>query len=170
MINFTEDEQSFDSFTLTDLLEDKVDSLRINNKIVIVGATAESKKDRYPTPRSDWSIGRGKMPGMVIHGIVSSQVLRGFRTANTMIHNHAQNLEYLWVIVWSLLGASIASSLLLPFKIFIAIAIGLTFLLVSTNLLFIWAWWIPFISPALGMVLAALMFTVFHSRYRRQTV
>ena len=76
LINFSEDEQSFDSFTLTELLEGKVDSLRINNKIVIVGATAESKKDRYPTPRSDWSIGRGKMPGMVIHGIISSQILR----------------------------------------------------------------------------------------------
>ncbi|NMG21505.1 CHASE2 domain-containing serine/threonine-protein kinase [Brasilonema bromeliae] len=161
--------------TLTNVLEDKVGSDLVKNRIILIGSTAPSLKDIFNTPlstgKSDTS---GRMAGVEIHAQSVSQIL-------SAVLNNKQTLfwflpewgEVVWILVWSLTGGIIASRIQHPLYLAIVGGTGLVVLFAGNFFIFTQAGWIPVVSPALGLVLAAgsvLGYTLYQSQQEKEKI
>lgn len=90
--------------TLTDLLRQQVNPDLIRNRIVLIGTTDLSAKDRFDTPY-------GEMPGVWIHAHMVSQLLSAVLDDRPLIWSlpsaGVQLGDWLWVGVWALLGGGL---------------------------------------------------------------
>ncbi|NJM69596.1 MAG: CHASE2 domain-containing protein [Scytonema sp. RU_4_4] len=168
--------QIAEKVTLTEVLEDKVNRDSVKDRIILIGSTALSLKDIFNTPystgKSDTS---GRMAGVEIHAQSVSQIL------SAVLDNNKQTLfwflpewgEVVWILVWSLAGGIIASCIQHPVYLSIVGGTGLVVLFAGNFFIFTQAGWIPVVSPALGLVLAAgsvLGYTVYQSKQEKEKI
>ncbi|MCX7593299.1 MAG: CHASE2 domain-containing serine/threonine-protein kinase [Fischerella sp.] len=168
--------QVAEKVTLTDVLSDKVNRDLVKDRIILIGSTAPSLKDilntPYSTGKSDTS---GRMAGVEIHAQSVSQIL------SAVLDNNKQTLfwflpewgEVVWVLVWSLAGGIIASRIQHPLRLAIISGAGLAVLFAGNFFIFTNAGWIPVVSPALGLVLAAgsvLAYSVYQSKQEKEKI
>ncbi len=67
--------QRFQTVTMTDVLQNHVPSDLMHDRIVLIGATAESLKDLFYVPYSSSLTTPTRMAGIVIHANFVSQIL-----------------------------------------------------------------------------------------------
>ncbi len=168
LINFQGPARSFPTISMTDVLENRIppDLIRdapsghpLQDRIVLIGTTAESLKDIYYTPYSSNILGiPERMSGVEIHANLISQILNATLLGRPQIKTWPKSLEWLWIFGWSLVGATltwaqrytggtrerelmIAASILLPGGVLIG----------SSYLAFVLGgWWIPVIPAILS--------------------
>jgi CHASE2 domain-containing sensor protein/predicted Ser/Thr protein kinase len=154
--------------SFVDVLNNKFDPEWVKGKIVLIGATAPSKQDIRNTPYSN---GRqdnvGKMPGIVIHAQVVSEILGAVLDGKPIFWYLPEWGEIIWLWAWSLLGASIAWQIQHPLRLGLAGAASLTILLGCGFFIFSQSGWVPLISPTLGF-LATGGSVVVYSAYRNK--
>ena len=75
LINYRSASQPSEQVSITDILNDRVDPSLIRDRIVLIGYTASSAKDIFPTPYKTNSQENQLMPGVVIHAQIVSQIL-----------------------------------------------------------------------------------------------
>jgi adenylate cyclase len=64
------------TLNFTDILEKRFDPALINDKIIIIGTCADATPDFLTTPISRWSDGDQRVCGAMVHGYITSQLLR----------------------------------------------------------------------------------------------
>jgi adenylate cyclase len=69
-------ETAFQSYSLTNLLSGNFNPKSIGDKIVLIGVTAQSVKDFFYTPYSRGFSEAQQVPGVFLHGLMVSQLLR----------------------------------------------------------------------------------------------
>ncbi|WP_414584903.1 CHASE2 domain-containing protein [Scytonema sp. PCC 10023] len=160
--------------TLTQVLEDKVNRDSVKDRIILIGTTAASLKDIFNTPystgKSDTS---GRMAGVEIHAQSVSQILSAVLDKQPLFWFLPESGEVVWVLVWSLTGGIIASRIQHPLYLAIVGGTGLAVLFAGNFFIFTQAGWIPVVSPALGLVLAAgsvLGYTVYQSKQEKEKI
>ncbi|MUG93733.1 CHASE2 domain-containing protein [Scytonema sp. UIC 10036] len=160
--------------TLTDVLEDKVNRDLVKNRIILIGTTAPSLKDilntPYSTGKSDTS---GSMAGVEIHAQSTSQILSAVLDKQPLFWFLPEWGEVVWVLVWSLAGGIIASRIQHPLHQAIVGGTVLVVLFTGNFFIFNQAGWIPVVSAALGLVLAAgsvLAYTVYQSKQEKEKI
>ena len=143
--------------SLTEVLEGKVSSNLIKNKVVIIGTTASSINDFFFTPYGGKT---SDMPGAIAHAQMVSQIIALALEEKTQLWFFPEVVEWFWIFAWSLAGVAIAIKLNNPFKI-IALAVLETIALWGVCwLAFLMGGWIPFVPTALSLslVLCAIFF------------
>lgn len=145
----------FPSFSLLQLIDNEIPAEALRDKIVILGTTSPSVKDRFYShhaAREDQV-----MYGIEVHAHATSQLLRLARGKDRPIASMSELGEGLWILWWSLLGAGLglwnrslwAGSLM-------ALG-GLGILLLTGFVLISQSWWIPVVPPALAGVGSAAL-------------
>jgi CHASE2 domain-containing sensor protein/tRNA A-37 threonylcarbamoyl transferase component Bud32 len=138
--------------TLTEVLAQQVPPQLVQNRVVLVGATAASAKDDFYTPYSAGLKEDQKMPGVVIHGQIASQIISSALEGRTQIWYWDEGLEILWIFLWCWVGGVIAWRLRHPLQW----ALGLTGAVVAgvglAMMLFAQGGWIPLVPPVLGVI------------------
>ncbi|MCC5638441.1 CHASE2 domain-containing serine/threonine-protein kinase [Nostoc sp. CHAB 5844] len=160
--------------SFTDVLNNKVNPDWVKGKIILIGATAPSKQDirntPYATGRQDNS---GKMPGIVIHAHIVSEILSAVLDRRPIFWYLPEWGEVIWLWGWTLVGALIGWKIKHP--LFLALVGGgaLVFLVGSGFIIFNQAGWLPLAQPALGLIAATgsvVVYTAYYEKLQRDKI
>ena len=153
---------------LSEVLAGKVAPGWIENKIVLIGVTAHSKKDFFYTPYSSEKNGEHVMAGVVVHTQIVSQLLSSVLDERPIFWYLPDQVEVGWIWIWSLAGGFLVwrmkRSALLG-VVLIASAAGLGGICFAS---FMFTGWIPFAAPLLGLALtsgALITYQVFYQSF-----
>lgn len=157
--------------SLTDLLNGQFDPNWIKDKVVLIGTTARTSKDYFSTPYSAnvrSSPTEHKLAGVLVHAQLTGQILSAVLDQSSLIWFWPEWMEIVWIAGWALLGGAIAWGLKHPAWLAGAVAIALTTLFGICWTLFALAGWVPFVAPAISLVITAgcvMTYRVFHVTY-----
>jgi adenylate cyclase len=163
LLDFSGAWQSFQSFSISEVLSGKIEPEEFENKIVIIGSTAESLRDFFFIP----FVRSGKfgqtIPGLEIHASIVSQLLRAALDGRKPMRFIGEMYEWGWIILWSaagyLLGLSFSS-----FRLFLISNFCTGFImLVLTFILFMEGFWLPVVPPSLAGLISAVMVMTYSS-------
>jgi adenylate cyclase len=154
--------------TLKQVLAGKVDPKWIENKIVLIGPTAESLKDTFFTPYSAGERINAKMFGVLIHAQKIGQFLGAVLDDRTTFWYWSEWLELLWLGGWIFLGGAIANLTNQPLILGLRLTGALAVLFVTSFLLFLQGIWIPVVAPTLGFILSVGFTIAYRVQYIRQ--
>jgi adenylate cyclase len=164
LINYRGGTQSFPQISFSDVFNGGVPANFMRDRIVLIGDISESGKDLFYTPYSSGVYREiARMPGVVIHANMISQILSSVLDDRHLIRTWPEWAEDLWFLVWASIGGVICwhqrfrtggTGVLLLKRSKLIIA-G-TCLLGTTYTAFLFGWWIPVLPPMLGLAGAAI--------------
>lgn len=159
---------AFRSYSLSNLLSGRVNPRAINDKIVLIGVTAQSVKDFFFTPYSRGFAESQQVPGVFLHSLMISQLLRagieGVRPFATL----TETREILWILLWCLLGGIIGLKAHSAWRFsFLGLA-GVLLVGLTAYLAFVNRWWIPLAPPAVAFLLTAALVTAYVTSLERK--
>ena len=133
--------------SFTDILKGNFQPSWIENKVVVIGYTAPSKKDIFSTP-----YGVKKMPGVAIHTQTVNQILSTVLDRQSLFRFLPQWGEIIWIWIWSSAGAILVWRTRHP----LVLGFGLTVTLIALSVicfgLFLVGIWIPAVPSAIGLM------------------
>ena len=141
--------------TLKDVLTGKVKPEAVKNRIIIIGITAQSAGDFFPTP---YSTGRGyyqEMPGVIVHAQMVSQILSAVLDGRPLLWVWPAWGEALWVYSWSVVGGLLAWRMSHPLRLGLAGVAALGVLAGVSFVLLTQGGWVPLVPSALALVLTS---------------
>ena len=142
--------------SLTDLLNQKIDPEWIKGKIVLIGVTAPSGKDTFPTPYSSVQTRGFEMPGVIIHSHLVSQILDLASGEQRQFWFWTVGAEWVWLGLWSVVGGVLTWRMKRLRHFVVSLAIAVVGLWLVCWWLFLQGGWIPFVAPFLGLFLSAV--------------
>lgn len=161
LLDFKGLSKGFKSYSLTDVLEKKIDPETIKGRIVIVGVTAESVKDFFYTPFSRGHTADQRISGTALHAHIISQLLRFGSGSSSPLATPKEWAELLWILFWSLTGGSVSVRVRSAWRFILIVSAGLLVLGLAGYIMFWRGWWIPLIPPALTWLVSAAIVTAY---------
>ncbi|GAB4548593.1 MAG: hypothetical protein Tsb0014_43280 [Pleurocapsa sp.] len=167
LINYRGTENSFDQISLTDVLNGQIPPDLMSDRIVLVGSTAPSLNDFFPTPYNHSRSDRVKdLPGIFIHANIVSQLISTALDGRNSIKTVNEPWEWGWIFLWTC-SASVGNLLLFyrqfRFKsivfnsaLVLTIALGVI-VFASGYVLFVWGLWLPVISPLFSLIISVTL-------------
>jgi adenylate cyclase len=159
----------FETVSVTDVLEDKLPPDWGRDRLILIGAVAESLQDLHLTPYTKTPSQR--MPGIEIHANIASQIISAALEGRPLIKTWPEPRENLWIFYWAGMGAFIAWRMRRGDKgqlRFIQLIIGLSgaiiILLGITYLAFLSSWWLPVLPPLLALSASVIAITGYIAR------
>lgn len=152
LLNYRSGQEVAPQVTLQDVLADRVPKESIRDRIVLIGVTAASIDDAFYTPFSSVIAEQAKMPGVVVHAQIISQILSAALDGRPLLWYWPNWLEALWIWAWGMAGGLIAWQLRHPLWLGLSGAGVLTALGSICYGTFVYAGWIPFIPAGLGAI------------------
>ena len=152
LLNYRSPENVAKQVTLTQVLEGKIDPNWIKDRIVLVGYTAPSKKDDFGTPYSAGQQEKFKMPGVVVHAQIVSQILSAVLDKRPLFWFWTEWGEILWIAGWSLVGGVLAWRIRHPAVFGLAGVVTLGGLFGVSFAIFTQAGWVPIAAPTIGLI------------------
>lgn len=140
------------SVTLSDILSNRVDASSVKDRIVMIGVTAPSIDDAFYTPYSSGQQRIQKMPGVVVHGQIVSQLLSTVLDGRPQLWFLSEWGEVLWIWVWSLTGGILVRVVRHPGQLVVAEGVALGTLLGTSLGVFLASGWLPVAAPILGLI------------------
>jgi CHASE2 domain-containing sensor protein len=164
MLNYRASQVVAQQITLREILSDRISPQLPNlvkDRIVLIGTTAPSFKDYFPTPYSATQASQ-EMPGVIIQAHMVSQILSAVLDRRPLLWWLPAWGEIIWIWSWSLVGILIGyirSSLRLVIASSAATIVlcGLCFVLLLKG------GWMPLVPSVFALVIGI---TVRHQAYR----
>lgn len=153
LLNYRNSESVAREVSLTEALEGRLDPSWVKDKIVIIGSTAVSLKDRFNTPYSRALKENYKMPGVRVHAQMVSQILDATTGKRPLFWFWPEWAEVIWIVSWIVMGGIVGRLTSHPLMLSFGIAVGLSACASTCFYLFTRAGWVPLAAPALGFVL-----------------
>jgi adenylate cyclase len=157
LLNFHGTQKSFQTVSIQDVLNNQVSANLIRDRIVLIGATAESVNDLYHTPYSNSNFDNPqRMPGVIIHANIASSILSAALDGRHILKAWSSQVEWYWILVWSGMGTLISWSFKSFKYLILSGLLAILALTAITYFAFLIGWWIPIIPPILALVAAAI--------------
>ncbi|NJP11181.1 MAG: CHASE2 domain-containing protein [Leptolyngbyaceae cyanobacterium RU_5_1] len=156
LLNYRSPENVARQVTLTDLLSGKIDPNWVRDRLVLIGYTAPSKKDDFWTPYSTGQQETYRMPGVIVHAQIVSQILSAVAGDRPLFWFWHEWQEGLWIAGWSLVGGILAWRIRHPVGFGIAVVVALGGLFGIGFALVMQTGWIAIASPAVGLIATAV--------------
>lgn len=152
---------SFIQVSLDDVLSNKVSESLIRDRIVLIGSTAASTKDFHLISyRGGWLEQPEKISGVELQANFLSQLLSAALEGRGGIKVFSESVEWLWIFIWSLVGANLSWKLRSPLRsISVIFFIGIGICGFSYLAFIIQGWWLPVVPS---------IFTLFGSGFAIQ--
>ena len=133
--------------SFTQILDGNFEPSWIENKVIIIGYTAPSKKDIFSTP-----YGAAKMPGVAIHAQMANQILSTVLDRQPLFRFLPEWGEIVWIWAWSIMGAILVWRIKHPLALGGSLIITLAGLSVICFGGFLATVWLPIVPSAIGLV------------------
>ena len=174
LLNYRSKKSIAQQVSITDVLENRVNPSLVKNRIVLIGTTAPSSQDIRVTPYSGGlQDNSGKMPGVIIHAHVVSQILDVVSNERRLFWFFPEWGQILWMWGWTLVGGVVAWRIQHPLVLGLATITCLGILLLSCFAILTQAGWIPVVSPILGFIVAeagVVAYTAFQNKQQKEKV
>lgn len=174
LLNYRSKKSIAQQVSITDVLENRVNPSLVKNRIVLIGTTAPSSQDIRVTPYSGGlQDNSGKMPGVIIHAHVVSQILDAVSNQRRLFWFFPEWGQILWMWGWTLVGGVVAWRIQHPLVLGLATITCLGILLLSCFAILTQAGWIPVVSPILGFIVAeagVVAYTAFQNKQQKEKV
>lgn len=168
LLNYRSPRNVARTVTLTEVLEGKIDANWVKDKIVLIGVTAPSIKDRFYTPYSATETGKRTMPGVLIHAQMVSQILSAVKGDRPLFWYWDEWAELLWIVVWAAIGSVLAWRIDNPLFLWLS-STGMLGVLCSFGfVLFLQGGWIPIFAPAASSAIAGSFVVAYRLQQARQ--
>lgn len=155
--NYRAAESAFPKISMTDVLKGNVPPDLMRDRIVLIGSTANSLQDFFYTPLSNNSGNDNRpMAGVEIHAQFTSQILSAALDGRSLISYWSDPAEWLWILLWSLMGAHLSWRLRSPGQGGLVLLVMGGVLMGTSYIFFLNGWWIPLVPPMLAMVGSAI--------------
>ncbi|MFN6473777.1 MAG: CHASE2 domain-containing protein [Nostoc sp. SerVER01] len=156
-------------FTVQQILKNGINESFIKDKIVLIGTTAEGYDSSFLTPFSKAGPDQ-PIQGLFIQAQMVSQLVSAIEDNRPLIKVCSLELEILWILFWSLIGASLALLCKQPRKLIILGIICIGSLFIICILLFISPikFWISFYPSALAFLSTGIMIVLLELRYQNK--
>lgn len=136
--------------SLTQVLQGKVRSEVIKDRIVIVGVTATSSSDIWTTPYGTGTLDR--IPGVLIQAHMTSQLISTVLDGRSLIWVWHWAGEILWISLWSAIGGFCIAWLQTPVQRGIACIATVGILIGGCFFLFIQGGWVPLVPAGVAFL------------------
>jgi CHASE2 domain-containing sensor protein len=148
---------------LTEILSGKLDAELPNlvkGRIVLIGTTAPSFKDYFPTPYSsgNW---QDKMPGVMIQAQMTSQIISAVLDGRPLIWWWCAWGEIVWIWGWSLVGGVVAWYVRSPLPLGLINGVALGTLYGLCLVILINGGWVPLVPSALALIFTSGSLVIF---------
>ncbi len=161
LLNYHGTHEQFQTFSMRDLLANRIPKSAVTDRIILIGATAQSLNDLFQTPYSSRVSGPPKlMPGVTIHANIASLIINAAISGRPMLQVWSKPLEYLWIFLLSGVGAALSWQLASPKLISFGVIFAETGLIGISYFAFLQGWWIPVIPPTIGLIITAVIFPI----------
>ena len=148
LYNFRSGRQPFETVSLEQIKNDRIDPKLIRDRIVLIGITASSIKDVIIAPGIDASPS-GQVYGVEINAHAVSQIISAVLDRRPLLTTPSEIWEYFLILIAGLFGISLARIFQSPWKIFVGLILIILALVTFCYLLLInTGLWLP-IVPAL---------------------
>ena len=154
LLDFGGASQALEAFSLTDLLDGRIDAQYLTNRIVMIGVTAESVPDVFHIPVRYGVQGSDQFPGVFLHGIITEQLLAAAIDGRRPLQVMSETEEMAWTLIWGMLGGVLGSWARSIWRFSLITLAGLLLLTLSAITLFFVGWWVPEVPPAFTWFLA----------------
>lgn len=141
-----------EQITLKDVLTGSIKPSAVKNRVVLIGVTSESASDFLPTPYSTSQKLDQKMPGVIVHAQMVSQILGAVLDGRPLLWVWSLWQETLWVFCWSVVGGILVWRIQNPVRLGIAIVVSCGVLSGLSVSLLSQGGWVPLVPPALALV------------------
>lgn len=94
--------------TLSEVLNGSLQEELVNDRIVLIGVTADSAGDYHATPYSANQDGYQKMAGVMVQAQMTSQIISAVKDGRSLLKIWAWWREALWIWGWAMVGAILA--------------------------------------------------------------
>lgn len=183
-LNYRGTQNRFRTVSLTKVLKNQIDPQLIRNRLILIGSIAPSLNDLLYTPYSSPFINTPQpVPGVVIHANITSQILSSALDGRPLIRVWGEPFEWLWILIWSGIGASVdwqflkisfhrnhqqITTICTIVSIYIFLTGGV--LITGSYFAFLSGWWVPLIPSLValsGSALASTGYQVFKLQQQR---
>ena len=168
LLNYRSAQNVVRQVSLSEFLYGWFDPSWVKDKIVIIGSTAPSLKDMFSTPYSPALKENHKMPGVVVHSQMVSQILDAATGKRPLFWFWSEGAEVVWIIGWIVIGGILGRVTYHPLALSIGVSVGLGACASTCFYLFTSGGWVPLASPALGFVLAAATVVTYRAYQAQQ--
>jgi diguanylate cyclase (GGDEF)-like protein/PAS domain S-box-containing protein len=159
---------TFRIVSLMDVLQDRVPPQMLRDRVVLIGSTAVSLKDFFHTSYSKKLVGAPRpTSGVELQANLVSQILSSALDGRTLIQVWAEPIEWIWIFVWSCLGAWICWRLQFLQKSVLIILLSGGTLTSLCYWAFLAGWWLPLV-PALLALNGSAIAVIAHIAHLRQ--
>lgn len=171
LLNYRSDGAGAPMLSLKDIFEDNFDPALITNKVILVGVTAESSKDLFYTPYSAGKNDNQKMPGVVVHAHLTSQIISAALAERPLFWFASEWGENFWILLWAGAGGVVALIFSHPLRLVLSEGVALGGLLFISWVAFVNNGWLPVVAPTLALIASSATFvvsTAYQSNRERQ--
>ncbi len=162
----------FDTVSMTDVLQDRVPTSVVRDRIVLIGPVARSLNDFFYTPLVTPP---EQTPGVEIQAHLTAIILSAAIEGRPLIQTWSEPLEVLWIFLWSGIGTTLTWAIrsrsnqnysLLRIAVGLVVAAG--GLIGVSYLLFLGSWWIPVVPPLIALILSTTVLLGYIAQLERQ--
>ncbi|BAY21148.1 hypothetical protein NIES2100_08970 [Calothrix sp. NIES-2100] len=152
--NFPKFQPGFRAISITEVLQGRLPRDLVRDRIVLIGVTAESVKDKFFT---SYTTDSTAVPaGVEVHALLTSQLLSAALDGRSLLHTWSEPMESLWIVVWSTIGAVIGWTASSPQQTILKVVLLGIALGGGAYILFLMGWWIIIVPPLLALVGSAI--------------
>ncbi|MBO9998580.1 MAG: CHASE2 domain-containing protein [Cyanobacteria bacterium SID2] len=157
LLNFRGASGSFQTVSITDVLENRIPPDFLQDRIVLIGPTASSLEDAFYNPYSTDDL--TALYGLEIHAHLVSQIVSAALDERHLIRVLPDPIEWLWILGWSW-GSAVLSAMCLRkrWTVVSVVLLGACLVILSYEA-FIAGWWIPVFTPLLAVAGSAISST-----------
>jgi CHASE2 domain-containing sensor protein/two-component sensor histidine kinase len=176
LLNFRSHPQPFTIVSMTDVLNGKVSSSLVRDRIVLIGMTAISVNDTFVTSATKLTLlssalNNTEQQYQLLYGIeyqahATSQIINAVLHRRPLLRTWLEGWEYAWILAWGLLGIALGLMLQSPWKTLLSLVVSSICLILICDGLMVLGWWIPLV-PALLTLCAGGLTTSFFDRDSR---
>ncbi|MBC6417859.1 MAG: adenylate/guanylate cyclase domain-containing protein [Prochloron sp. SP5CPC1] len=163
LLNYRNRRKIAQSVSISQVLAGEIEADLVRDKIVLIGSTASSLKDDFFTPYSRDESESQKMPGVMLHAQMVSQLLDAALSKRPLFWFIEERGEILWIVFWVSLGGIMGLALRHPIVLSLGVGGSLASLLAIVNWIFANSGWVPVATPILGFFLAVGMVVSYQS-------
>ena len=180
LLNFRGTEDSFNRVSILDVLNEKIPADLLRDRIVLIGSSAPSLNDLFPTPYSKASA--EYLPGVFVHANLTSQILSEALDGRRSLKTIDEPLEWLWAFVWTC-GSSIFTWVVLRRNCLIkknvvflvrttsvCLILPEAILLGSSYLLFLSGWWLPVATTGFSLMFSTITVGSYYNQSHNKLV
>ncbi|MBE9041489.1 EAL domain-containing protein [Oscillatoriales cyanobacterium LEGE 11467] len=150
---------------LGQVLRGEFEPSSIRGKIVLIGSTVPSLKERFNTPYNSRNDRDSQMPGVFLHAQMTAQLLDAALGKPVLFRFVPDLMEGLWLFGWAGLGGVMAWNIKHPGKLAGAIVLGLFGLCAISWGLFALNVWMPSILPVVGFLVTISSVAIYKFLY-----